>query len=302
MFYKAFNRKEGTALVQESRQQQWSITDEPPFCEPDFLEFADRIKRKLGLDLLLYKQPQVRRRLNTLRLRKGYVTFSEFFRNIDTNPQMQKEFIDQLTINVTEFYRNPERWKVLSEQIVPEILTRSNTIKCWSAACSTGEEPYSIAMVLSAHLSLRNVDILATDLDAAVMQTAKTGTYSPEAVKCVPSNVFGQHLSLETDGHYSVSEDIKRRVRFQQHNLLAEPPETAFDLIVCRNVLIYFTPVAKDLLIARFSRALKPGGYLFVGGTEQITNPAVFDLESPYTFFYRKRGGQQHENKSSCRR
>jgi chemotaxis protein methyltransferase CheR len=283
------DRKKVPKLVQEPQGQPVLTTEEPTFSEPDFLEFATRIRVKFGLDLLSYKQPQVRRRLNSLRIRKGYDTFAEFFRRIDASPQAQKEFIDQLTINVTEFYRNPERWQVLSEHIIPELLSQTQTLKCWSAACSTGEEPYTLAMVMSAHLPLRRLDILATDLDATVIRTAKTGFYAPEAVKVVPPDMSTRHLSVDADGRYKVSDDIKQRVRFQEHNLLFDPPESGFDLIVCRNVLIYFTPVAKGQLIARFSQALRPGGYLFVGGTEQITNAASVGLESPYTFFYRKR-------------
>lgn len=270
-----------------SQDPHASLYDAETFSEQDFLLFTKQIAGKFGLDLLFYKQPQVRRRLNTLRIRKGYQSFAEFFRAIDTNPQLAKAFIDQLTINVTEFYRNPERWKVLRDHVLPLLLRKQPSIKCWSAACSTGEEPYSIVLSLSRQTSLRNVDVLATDLDPSVISQAKVGLYTSTALKNVSRTELDENFTVAAH-QFQIHEDIKRCVRFQVHNLFSRPLEVGFDLIVCRNVLIYFTQEAKDQILKSFWAALKPGGYLFVGGTEQISNPKAFGFESPYPFFYRK--------------
>ncbi len=253
----------------------------------DFLEFAKRIKHKTGLDLLAYKQDQVRRRLTSLRDRRGFATFASFYHELDRHPDVFETFMDQLTINVTEFYRNPERWKVLGEQVVPDILKGTNRLKCWSAACSTGEEPYSLVLLLSEFIGLQNIEVHATDIDKTVMNKAKEGRYSPMAVKDVPVNLLRKFFRLE-QGKYVLADEVKKPVRFREHNLLSHPFDKGYHLIVCRNVMIYFTEEAKYQLYRRFAESLKPGGYLFVGGTEQILGSEQYGLVPMATFFYRK--------------
>ena len=254
----------------------------------DFLDFARRIKHKTGLDLLSYKQEQVRRRLTILRDRKGFATFTVFYHELDKHPEVFEAFMDQLTINVTEFYRNPERWKVLRQQIIPDIVKQTRRVKCWSAACSTGEEPYSLVLLLSELVGLQNIEIHATDIDKTVMNKAKEARYSPLAVKEVPKDQLRRFFRLE-EGQYVLADDVKNPVRFREHNLLAHPFDKGYDLIVCRNVMIYFTEEAKSQLYRRFAESLKPGGYLFVGGTEQIPDPEQYGLMPIATFFYKKK-------------
>lgn len=141
-------------------------------------------------------------------------------------------------------------------------------IKVWSAACSTGEEPYTIAMILAQNSLLKDSYILATDIDEQAIKTAQIGIYPERSLKEVPleykTNYFQQEGSF-----YHVKEDIKRSVTFRKHNLLSDRFETDFDLIVCRNVLIYFTESAKKELYEKFSNSLRRNGILFVGSTEQ---------------------------------
>ncbi len=253
----------------------------------DFEEFARKIQRRSGLDLLAYKQNQVQRRLNSLRERKGYPDFRSFYAAMERDPSVYDDFMNQLTINVTEFYRNPSRWDVLCQQIVPNILQHSNRIRCWSAACSTGEEPYSLVMALSKLTALQNIDVLATDLDGAVVAKAKTGRFTADAVKTVPPADLKQFFRADGEA-YQISEAVKQRVQFRQHDLLADPYGYNFDLIVCRNVLIYFKEEAKGPLYHKFHNALKPGGYLFVGATEQILHPEQYGLRQVTSFFYQR--------------
>ena len=257
-------------------------------ADADFLEFARRIKTKTGLDLLSYKQDQVVRRLTSLKVRKGFPTFVDFFKAIDRNNDVYREFMNQLTINVTEFYRNPERWKVLVEKIVPDILTRTRKMKCWSAACSTGEESYSLLLALSDLLKLTDIEVFATDLDPSVVAKAKLATYTGQSVREVPAAKLAQYFSID-NGKYTVSDAVKKRVRFGIHDLLVDPYESGFDLIICRNVMIYFKEHAKEQLFRKFSQSLNAGGYLFVGGTEQIKNPDQYGLTATATFFYKKK-------------
>ncbi|MET3658233.1 MULTISPECIES: protein-glutamate O-methyltransferase CheR [Sporosarcina] len=254
---------------------------------PDYAVFIGNVKKKTGIDLSLYKEAQMKRRLTSLYEKRGYRNFIEYYEAIHNDKELLEEFLDRMTINVSEFYRNAQRWDVLEKKIFPKLLAQSKKLKIWSAACSTGEEPYSIALVLLSHVPLRDISILATDLDLGVIERAKVGLYPERALKEVPTSIVKQHFVNE--GHfYQVKDDIKRTVTFKQQNLLEDRYDTGFDLIVCRNVMIYFTEEAKDQIYTNFSKSLKQGGILFVGSTEQIFNPSKYGLESEDTFFYRK--------------
>lgn len=253
----------------------------------DYQRFIENIKRKTGIDLSLYKEAQMKRRLTSLYERKGYQNFDMFFNAIQKDPKVLEEFLDRMTINVSEFYRNKERWDVLEKTIYPRLLAKTKKLKIWSAACSTGEEPYSLAMVLTSHVPLRDISIHATDLDEGAIGRAKVGLYGERSLKNVPQKVINDYFVNE-GLHYQVTDEIKKTVTFKQHNLLNDRYETGFDLIVCRNVMIYFTEEAKGEIYMNFAKALKPGGILFVGSTEQIFNPEKYGLSSIETFFYQK--------------
>ena len=255
--------------------------------EHDYEEFISNIKRKTGIDLSLYKEAQMKRRLTSLYEKKGYTNFQAFFKAIINDHHLFHEFLDRITINVSEFYRNAKRWNVLEEKILPKQVEKNRRLKVWSAACSTGEEPYTLAMILSKFVPLSQVSILATDLDEQVISRAKMGIYPERSLLEIPNVMKEEHFTK--DGlFYAVNEDVKRTVTFRKHNLLADSFEHNFDLIVCRNVLIYFTEDAKHSLYQKFSSALKPGGIFFVGSTEQIFNPGLYNFETEDTFFYRK--------------
>lgn len=253
----------------------------------DYIDFILKIKKKTGIDLSLYKEAQMKRRLTSLYEKRGFRNFLDYYSAIHNDNQLLDEFLDRMTINVSEFYRNAQRWEVLEDKIFPMLLAKNKKLKIWSAACSTGEEPYSLAMVLSKHVPLRDISILATDLDAGVLERAKVGLYQERSLKEVPKNILGKYFVNEGQ-HYQVKDEIKNTVQFKQQNLLGDPYGLEFDLIVCRNVMIYFTEEAKDQIYSAFSKALRPGGVLFVGSTEQIFNPSKYGFESEETFFYRK--------------
>ncbi|EDL63180.1 CheR family methyltransferase [Bacillus sp. SG-1] len=254
----------------------------------DYEHFMKDVYRKTGINLSFYKEAQMKRRLTSLYEKKGYADFKGFFQALDKDTQLLNEFLDRMTINVTEFYRNEKRWAVLQEKIFPRLLAQNDRLKIWSAACSTGEEPYTIAMVLSNYLPLSEISIRATDIDENAIAKAKLGVYPERSLNEVPDIIKQKYFSKDGDFH-SVSPQIKSRVSFKKHNLLADRYESNHDLIVCRNVMIYFTEEAKEEIYHNFSSALRPGGVLFVGSTEQIFNPAKYGLETEDTFFYRKK-------------
>lgn len=192
-----------------------------------------------------------------------------------------------MTINVSEFFRNYKRWEVLESKILPQILKNNKHPKIWSAACSTGEEAYTIAMIVSFLMPYTDLRILATDIDENVLVRAKTGIYSEKSINEVPKKLKQRYFNKQGD-YYFISNEIKRMVSFKKHNLLGDPYDGPYDLIICRNVLIYFTEEAKNQLYQKFSSALKQNGILFVGNTEQIFNPGLYHFKTEETFFYQK--------------
>lgn len=248
----------------------------------------DSIKRKTGIDLAAYKEAQMKRRLTSLYEKKGYKNFLTFFEALDKDRDLMNEFLDRMTINVSEFYRNGKRWEILQTKIFPKLLANNKRLKIWSAACSTGEEPYTTAMVLSNHIPLSQIAIQATDLDENAIQRAKVGIYPERSLAEVPDEMKSKYFEQQNQ-FYKVDDAIKKTVTFRKHNLLKDTYEKNFDLIICRNVMIYFTEEAKDQIYQNFSDSLRSGGILFVGSTEQIFNPGKYGFETEDTFFYRKK-------------
>jgi chemotaxis protein methyltransferase CheR len=259
--------------------------------DQDYGQFIRSVKISTGIDLSQYKETQMKRRLTTLRNKRGFDTFAEYYQAIMKDRALMNEFLDRLTINVSEFWRNPNRWEVLEKKLLPELIRqRGPRLKCWSAACSTGEEPYTLAMILAELGVLAQCQIIASDIDEGALDKAKQGVYPEQSVRDVPPHYLATYFTAE-GGSYAVSSTLKKAVRFEKKNLLADPFDTEFDLIICRNVIIYFTEEAKLELYRKFSRSLRPGGLLFVGSTEQIFSPGNFQLEQADLFFYRKKSG-----------
>jgi chemotaxis protein methyltransferase CheR len=259
-----------------------------PLEDMDYSLFIRKLKEYTSIDLSLYKEVQMKRRLTTLRDKRGYPTFVAYLAALRKEPELLNEFYDRMTINVSEFWRNSNRWKTLMEQFLPEMLARRPGLKCWSAACSTGEEPYTLAMILASMGALRTSRIFASDIDEGAMNQARKGIYADRSLRDMPLEYRQKYMKQVPEG-YAINDDLKKSVLFQKQNLLEDPFDSQFDLIICRNVLIYFTEEAKHLLYGKFSRALKTGGILFVGSTEQIFSPGQYGLESTNTFFYRKK-------------
>src|SRR5690625_4957454 len=221
----------------------------------------------------------MKRRLTTLRNKRNFKTFAEYFTAIKNNDELLEEFVDRITINVSEFYRNPKRWDVLRKKVIPYLLKNKKTsqLKIWSAACSTGEEPYSLSIMLEEHFPQIRYSILATDLDEKALAQAKQGIYRLQALKDLPERKHKTHFTFK-NGKYYIDERLKEHITFKQHDLLQDRYPTNFDLIVCRNVLIYFTDEAKISIYNHLSKALNKNGILFVGSTEQIFNPKEYGL------------------------
>lgn len=254
----------------------------------DYEYFKKAIYDLTSIDLNAYKEKQMKRRIDTLINKNGLREYDKYVQLIKTDKERFEEFVNYLTINVSEFYRNADQWMLLDKEIIPELIGRfGKNLKIWSAACSTGDEPYSLVMALSRHLPLNQIHIMATDLDKQVIAKAKVGLYSEKSVAAVPDDLKRKYFT-KIGPSYQISQEIKDRVEFKEHNLLKDTYPTDYHLIVCRNVLIYFTEEAKEEIYRKFEKALKPGGLLFIGSTEQIINHREIGFERKNSFFYIK--------------
>lgn len=249
--------------------------------------FKKKVYDLTGIDLNNYRPKQMERRISSLMERVGAKDYREYHLLLAKRKEHYQQFLNHITINVSEFFRNPERFKELETKILPELLRESSRLKIWSAACSYGAEPYTIAMILERLAPGKGHRVLATDLDKQMLEKAKLGKYSVHDVKNIEKSLLDKYFTQDgTD--YILSEQIKKKVDFKHHDLLKDSYEQGFDLIVCRNVVIYFTDDAKDKLYRQFHQSLRKNGYLFVGGTERIHNYREMGYENVYPFFYKK--------------
>ncbi|MFB5083653.1 CheR family methyltransferase [Symbiobacterium thermophilum] len=253
---------------------------------PGYPVFQRTVLKLTGIDLDCYKGTQMERRLQTIMRRAGVRDLAEYARLLQTAPARVKEFQDFLTINVSEWLRNPDKFEELQQVILPELLKRNPVLRIWSAGCSNGAEPYSVAMLLDEIDPFGRHQIWATDLDAEILKVARAGVYQEKDIRNVSPERRAKYFTPVEEG-FRVVDRLKARVRFEQHNLLSDPFPKDFDLILCRNVVIYFTEEAKDELYRKFHAALKPGGILFVGGTESLLKARELGFASASPFFYR---------------
>lgn len=254
----------------------------------DYEYFKKAVLDLTKIDLNAYKEKQMKRRIDTLIAKNKITGYDNYVAALKSDTKLFEEFVNYLTINVSEFYRNPEQWQIMDKDIIPDLVKKfGNKLKIWSAACSTGDEPYSLVMALSRHIPLEQIKIHATDLDKQVIAKAKVGLYSEKSIASVPPD-FKKRFFTKIGPSYQISDEIKARVEFSEHNLLRDTYPTDCNLIVCRNVLIYFTEEAKEEVFRKFFKCIRPGGYLFIGSTEQIINYKEMGYTRKNSFFYGK--------------
>ena len=275
----------------------------------DYKYLKDKILSLTGVDLNSYKEAQMKRRIDQLINKKGISDYPGYIELLKHDKDAMEEFLNHFTINVSNFYRNPEQWEFMDKTVIPLLIERfGKNLKIWSAACSTGDEPYSLVMALSKHIPLNMIRIYATDIDKSILYKAKRGIYVEKSLEDIPkefrtkyfTKIEGAELEdiIKQPGNsdlktlrcaFKISDEIKNRVTFKQANLL-EPKDYPKDyhLIVCRNVLIYFTEEAKDSVFRRFHDSLVHEGILFIGSTEQITNYREIKYTRKNSFFYER--------------
>lgn len=241
--------------------------------EAEFREFQRMIFSVAGIHMPASKRVMVAGRLSKRLKALGLDSYGEYWQYLRRDAGEKQIAVDLLTTNETYFFREPRHFDFLREQILPAH-TRQKPFRLWSAACSSGEEPYTSAMVLSDVLGASGWEILASDISTQVLDRARAGRYSMARSEKIPRDCLRRHCLKgigEAEGTFMVDSGLRSRVKFQQINLNTALPDVGlFDVIFLRNVMIYFNAETKRQIVARLQAQLKPGGYFIVGHSETL--------------------------------
>lgn len=262
----------------------------------EFIYVKKKIRDLTQFDLDNYGYNQMIRRLDGYISRYKVDNVAQYFKMIERDKNELEKLQKFLTINVSEFFRDPAQYKILQEEVLPELLRKNLRINIWSAGCSNGAEAYSIAILLERLSPYRDHRILATDIDRNILsQAAAGGPYKVTDIRNVPKNLVEKYFT-NTNGDIYINNRIRKKITFKLHDLTRDPFEKNFDLIVCRNVIIYFAPETKKAIKRLFLDSLKVNGILFIGATETMldTGDSVFQRLS--ACFYRKKAGKTEKD------
>lgn len=254
----------------------------------DFDFFYRWTQDNLSLNLSAYKETQLQRRIATIMKSSGAANLQDYASLIKKDEKVKRAFLDYITINVTEFFRNKDIFQEFEDVLLSTLKPRFGSPKIWSAACSIGAEPYSIAMILDKNNLAGRNKILATDIDDTILKRAKEGEFKDHEIKNISKSDLDKYFT-KIDNTYKLNDKIKGMVNFKKHDLLLDRYEKGFHAIVCRNVTIYFKNEAKDKIYKDISDSLVQGGVFFTGATESIYNPDSFGFKKLSTFIYEKK-------------
>jgi chemotaxis protein methyltransferase CheR len=250
----------------------------PAADEQGFIALCRKIEREKGFRCGNYKDTCLRRRISVRMRARSAASFADYAGILDTDANEYDRLIQTLTINVTRFFRNPEAFACVADKVIPELwLSKSPLIRVWSAGCATGEEPYSLAMLFREHAltvhDIRGLDrlrIIGSDIDRDALATASRGRYNADTFLDTAPAVRERYFPLE-DGKHTVVPEIRNLVSFEHRDLLAGTgPGGRLHLIICRNVIIYFTRATQERLFEEFHELLLPGGFLVLGKVETL--------------------------------
>lgn len=250
--------------------------------EPAFADLMAKITRDSGFRCASYKDKCLRRRIAVRMRSRGLYTFAEYSTMLDADPREYPKLLRALTINVTKFFRNWETYNTVAQKVLPELWSASaGPISVWSAGCSSGEEAYSVGVLFHEHAescgqldALSRVDILGTDIDDDCLGTAQRGFYGEASFSDTPAALREKYFP-HSGGLRTVIPEVKRLATFAVGDLLhGDPPPKQFDMILCRNVIIYFDREAQDKLFAEFHASLREGGILVLGKVETLLGSA----------------------------
>ncbi len=242
----------------------------------DFRALLETLSARYNFDFREYKEGSLARRIRTRMAQVHADSFAAYSQFLDANPIEHVALFNTILINVTTFFRDSDAWKALSDDVIPRLIddaAESRSLRIWSAGCSSGEEPYSIAMLLAEHLgeaaNTYTVKIYGTDVDEEALTAARHAAYRTEQLRDVPDRLVNRHFTRDGQLH-RLRRDLRRWCIFGSHNLTQAPPLSHVDLLVCRNVLIYFTSELQERILTRFHYATREDGVLFLGRSESL--------------------------------
>lgn len=266
--------------------------------EAGFAALAARIAGDMGMEVSAYKDRCLRRRIAVRMRACGVHSYRDYLTVLDREPGEFQRLLDALTINVTKFFRNRETWEVLATQVLPDMLrSREGRIRVWSAGCSSGEEPHTLIILFAQVLEriarpswLERIRVDATDIDRLSLEKARAGQYALKAFEEADPEVLRRYCRQVDEDTVEVREDLRRQIDVRRHDLLRDAPLGSYDLICCRNVVIYFDRDTQEKLMERFTDALVPSGVLVLGKVETIFGAARkrLDLFEPRERIYRR--------------
>ena len=254
----------------------------------DYQIFCDGLRRICGVDLTQYRRPQMERRLRTFFGRSGVEDLAETLPMLRADREQLDRLLDRVTINVSQLWRHPAQIAHLEQSVLPELAAAGGRVRVWSAGCSYGAEAFTIAAVSRTAIPTAAVSILGTDIDRRMVERAQTGRFSLDDARGVPEATMRAGFDHVGDG-WQAHEALRAMTRFEVGDLLRlQPRRDSHDLVVCRNTVIYFSEPVRDALHQRLAESLRTGGYLLVGATERVADPASLGLTPTAPFFYRK--------------
>jgi len=251
-------------------------------------EVIQYIAESMAFEPDSYNESYLDRRVSARMRRTGSEDYGAYLDVLSSDADERAALLDALSINVTSFFRNPQVWEGLRE-VLRELAENNRTVRCWSAACADGREPYSIAMLArdDPEIDERSIEITATDIDAETLEEARKGVYESTRTTDIGSQLEplsnpSGHVEISEDGRsFTVKEAVKRMVTFEQHDLISGPEKSGYDLVLCRNLLIYIDRSYKEPIFETLTDSLREGGILTIGKSETL--PRTFrDKYDPY--------------------
>jgi chemotaxis protein methyltransferase CheR len=253
----------------------------------DFVDFCRGVQALCRIDLEQYKRNQMERRIRTFASGRGFAQLPAYLTLLKRDREELEAFLDRITINVSQLWRNPEQWDVLAKHVLPE-LAAEGRVRAWSAGCSYGAEAYTLAVIAAEAVPAARVEVRGTDIDERIVARAKTGRFSIADARTAPAKQLARWF--EQDGNEWVAKpELRRGLRFDVGDLLRmRIAPRSLDLILCRNTVIYFNQEVRDDLHRRLVEALRPGGVLVVGATERVSDAPGLGLTPTHPFTYRR--------------
>ena len=246
----------------------------PQVSDKGLPELIQDVQKRLKIQLTNYKQDYIKRRLLSRMNSTRSKDFAEYHQYLRTHPEEEEKLRNALTINVTKFFRDLEVFDLVKKEIFPTILRDKRTLKVWSAGCSSGEEPYTYAIILyelGKTGPAFNGAIIASDIDEEVLKKARLGVYEKNALENMTETQIAKHFDKKEDGKYYIKDHIKQIVKFQNHDLMTAPPVSRMmDMVSCRNVTIYFNEQQKKDLVRKVHESLGKDGFYIMGMSEYM--------------------------------